>query len=108
MPNPNKNQLIAVVKRGTECRVVPPSVVLDHNDTISWLNLTGDDVTVMFPHAGVFGVHAGAAFAQSVGHGNKHDPGAVQNLTQACPYCVFCQVTGTFALGNSDPEIIVG
>ena len=104
---PNKNQLIAVVKRGTECRVVPPSVVLDHNDTIAWLNLTGDDVTVLFPHAGVFANHANA-FAQTLNDQNKHDPGQASNVTKAFPYAVFCKATGTFAVGNSDPEIIVG
>lgn len=105
---PAKTVSVAVVRRGNDCVVVPPSVVLEQGDSIRWVNVTGSPATVLFPHANVFGANAFSARMDNTNN-NKHAPAnPAGNVTQQFPYRIFCEATNAFALGNSDPEIIVG
>jgi len=85
-------------------------------DTVTWQNDTADDVIVFFPHDDVFG--AGSRhFHKTIqppasGHNTYAHAGGAQKKNAGGPpehyqYVVFCKETMTFAIGGSEPEIIV-
>ena len=102
-------QRVLVVKRGNACFAIPASVVATAGDTVKWFNLTGGGATVIFPHDGVFGVGVpGQGFGQRIKDTQDHQPGnPVQAGLRHCPYKIYCEITDSFAVGSSDPEIIV-
>jgi hypothetical protein len=78
-------------------------------DNVNWVNNTGDRVILFFPHDGIFSL--GSHFHHSIGKNGHHQPlttiVAQPVAKKHCPYAIWCDATGTFAIGNSDPEIIV-
>lgn len=98
----------------------------------NWVNNTGKAVVVFFPHDDVFdedgdskgkragrrGKRAGGTkqregktgkrFFQLIPKDGEYKTGPVNgNKTGPFRYAVFCFATGRFAIGGSDPEIIV-
>ena len=79
-------------------------------DKVNWINTTADDAIVFFPHDGVFG--AGSLhFHHTIPSGKPFQPkkAIVKQLVKKriCNYAIWCQESMSFAIGNSDPEIIV-
>ena len=81
--------------------------IVQANDTISWSNVTGDDVFVSF--ADVFEPMSGnpKPHRMRIDHGTKHEPKVKAGTTGSYVYQVFCAATKSLAKGNSDPEIII-
>jgi hypothetical protein len=94
---------IIIPKRG-KFVVRPGRLHVKRNDTIVWKAI-GTKAHVFVPDQSLFGVQA-----------INLDDGIESEITvssTACvdtvyPYSVFCDATGEFAQGDSDPELIVG
>src|SRR6266404_3086010 len=74
------------------------------NDTITWLNSTGDDVILLIPHPGL-GDGQGHVF-RTIHDGFPEKVKITKGTIGHYPYAIFCFETNSFATG-SDPEIIV-
>ena len=91
---------------------VADPVELQPGDTVKWVNKTGDDIVVFFPHDNVLGPTTGH-FHNKIPNGASHaHPGAATRKTppgrkEQYNYSIFCFATNRFAVGGSDPEIIV-
>ena len=85
--------------------VRPGRLHVRRNDTIVWKAI-GTDAHVLVPDQSLFGVQA-----INLTDGTASDPIAVSSdacVDKVYPYSVFCDATGEFAQGDSDPELIVG
>ena len=85
---------------------------LNPGDTVCWHNQTGDDIIVFFPHADVLGKPSKHFFATIKDKAPLPHAGAATKKIPAGPpeqysYAIFCLATGRFAVGGSDPEIII-
>lgn len=79
-------------------------------DKANWINHTGDEVIVFFPHDDVLGAGAsGRHFHKQVPKGGNytHPDPANPAKKGRFPYAIYCSATQNFAIGGSDPEIIV-
>ena len=102
---------INIVKASARVCIVDPAQ-LAAGDTARWHNQTGDDVIVFFPHDNVLGNAAKHFFTTIPDKASHHAPGAAAKKNAAgppepYPYVIFCAATNRFAVGGSDPEIIV-
>jgi len=107
------NIWIATDAMGRPSRVcVADRVQLAPGDTVRWVNKTGGDVIVFFPHDNVLG-NATAHFHHKIANGGSHaQPGGATRRTppgkpEQYSYSIYCMATNRFAVGGSDPEIIV-
>jgi hypothetical protein len=79
-------------------------------DNVNWINTTTAKAIVFFPHGGVFGSGSGH-FHHQIKDGDSFKPAraVVRQSTRkrTCRYAIWCEETHAFAIGNSDPEIIV-
>jgi hypothetical protein len=102
------NKRFRIIRRGKDCFVVPPSDIADHAtpDNVIWKNLTKDEIVVMFPK-GAFAPLANHVTQVVAPGGNVNLPIDAGATLQNYSYVVFCRETNSFAIGNSDPEIIV-
>ena len=94
---------------GTRVCIVNPTQ-LQPGDKVRWVNTTQDEVVVIFPHKSGLGAHvfchtvaANDDYRHQAAAGKKNPVGPPETFR----YAVFCQSTGRFAVGGSDPEIIV-
>jgi hypothetical protein len=101
-------KVIRVIQQGNSvCRAVPASEFADRAvaDEIRWKNLTNGSITLFLP-AGVFSAQA---TSEDIAPGGQSAAKPV--LASAAPghhpYTIFCTATNGFAIGNSEPEIIV-
>jgi len=83
---------------------------LNPGDTVRWNNLTGDDIIVFFPHDDR--LSSKHFFKTVVDKDKLHHTGGAAKKNPAGPpesysYVIFCVATGRFAVGGSDPEIII-
>jgi len=113
MASKDVNVWIALDGAGNASRVcVADPVKLQPGDTIRWVNRTGGDIVVFFPHDNVLGNSTGH-FHHKVNSGSSYShPGQATRKNPTGPseqynYVIFCAVTNRFAVGGSDPEIIV-
>jgi hypothetical protein len=86
--------------------VRPGRLHVRRNDTIVWKAI-GTDAHVLVPDPSLFG----GVQAINLAAGTESNP--IEVSANACvdtiyPYSVFCDATGEFAQGDSDPELIVG
>ena len=91
---------------------IADQVQLNPGDTARWVNQTGDSVILFFPHEDVFGKGSKHFFATVPDKASHHPAGAATKKNPAGPaekytYVIFCRATNRFAVGGSDPEIIV-
>ncbi len=113
MASKDVNVWIAVDSNGTASRVcVADPVKLAPGDKLRWVNNTGDDIIVFFPHDNVLGNTTGhfhhkvpknAAYAHPGAAARQTPPGSPEPYS----YVIYCAATNRFAVGGSDPEIIV-
>ena len=80
------------------------SARVSKNDTITWLNSTGDDVILLIPHPGL-GDGQGHVF-RSIHDGDSEKVKITKSTLGRYRYGIFCFGTNSFATG-SDPEIII-
>jgi hypothetical protein len=113
MASKDVNVWMATDANGRASRVcVADPVKLAPGDTVRWVNKTGGDIIVFFPHDNVLGNSTGH-FHHKIAKGATHaHPGAAARQTPPGPeeqysYSIYCTVTKRFAVGGSDPEIIV-
>jgi hypothetical protein len=107
---PQQNKDVFVIPKGSGCVVTPAIQTADHGnpDRITWHNLTTDTIVVFVPD-GVFsasgsGTHTALPItAGSTGNLIIHGGANLGNTA----YGVYCRSTNSFAVGHSDPEIIV-
>jgi hypothetical protein len=109
---------ITIKKTSSGCKVLPPYPSLQVGDTINWRNRTGARIIVFFPHDTALGtVVAGvpnpkAHFHLRIPAGGNDGP-AEGALSQGAgtvvsfPYVIWCNATNDWAIGSSDPEIII-
>ena len=88
----------------TASKVDIGKIKLSKNDTVTWINDTGDKVIVFIPHDGV-GNNQGHFF-HSIDDGASDTIKITTGKKRPYRYGVFCHSTNSFATG-SDPEIIV-
>ncbi len=100
---------ITVVPHTSICIASPGSAPVDAGGKVSWTNHTGDLVTVYFPHDGVLGRRR---FEKDIEDGETYihpEPAKKKGSgEQRYAYAVYSEVTRNFAIGGSDPDIIVG
>jgi hypothetical protein len=113
MARKDVNVWIATDANGQPSRVcVADPASLDRGDTVRWVNNTGGDIIVFFPHARVLGRSRGH-FHHKVTRGESYShPGRAARRTRGrkpeqYSYSIYCSVTKRFAVGGSDPEIII-
>src|SRR5262245_57817750 len=96
---------IRVIRTGSVCRVVPPAEagIKANADSFRWLNSTGAQITLFLPPGAI----AAGAVAQTVPAGLDFITGIDGATPGTYPYQVFCQVTGNYAIGTSEPIIII-
>jgi hypothetical protein len=107
------NVWIAMDANGQPSRVcVADPVSLDRGDSVRWVNNTGGDIIVFFPHAKVLGRSKGH-FHHKVGKNESytHEGKAARRTRGSKPekysYSIYCSATQRFAVGGSDPEMII-
>ena len=81
-------------------------------DTVRWSNQTGDDIIVFFPHDNVLGNSTKHFFHKIGDKSSHHHTGSATKKNSAgpperYPYAIYCVATGRFAVGGSDPEMII-
>ena len=113
MASKDVNVWRALDQNGNPSKIcVADSVKLAAGDTVRWVNSTGGDIIVFFPHDNVLGnstghfhhkVANGASYAHAGGASRRTPPGPEEQYS----YSIYCTVTKRFAVGGSDPEIIV-
>jgi hypothetical protein len=113
MASKDVNVWMAVDANGKASRVcVADPVSLAPGDTVRWVNNTGADIIVFFPHDNVLGnatghfhhkIATGASHAHAGGAARRTAPGKPEQYS----YSIYCSATNRFAVGGSDPEIIV-
>jgi hypothetical protein len=86
--------------------------VLAPGDTPRWNNNTGGDIIVFFPHDNVLGNATGHFHHKIAANGSHHhNHGATRRTAPGKPeqysYAIYCAATNRFAVGGSDPEMIV-
>lgn len=109
---PPTQQMVDVTRvAGTRvCVANPVTVDTTQADTIAWRNNTNDDIIVFFPHDGVFDHNGKTHFHHKINRGGppfsagRADAGKAGRTFR---YVIFCLETGTFAVGGSDPEVII-
>ena len=87
-----------------------PSVTLGPNDNIRWKNETGDDIHIFVPVDKKHGNGPlNGGFNRSVPNNASADSGPPIHVTAPTnySYAIYCTATGVFAVGGSDPQIIV-
>jgi hypothetical protein len=103
------------VDAASQARVFPGLDFAGEGDTIEFTNSTTDDIFISFPD-GVLEDQPGPGGPVKQNHkvlaGNnpkvKHTPKVKVNSNRGSQkYNVFCSQTGTLAIGNSQPEIII-
>ena len=102
---------IHIVKTTEGCFVLPAYAIEGAGKKVKWVNLTGGEVIITFPHANVFGNPSDAFIVTlaPAGADSHHTTRAVvgQGGSKNFPYSVYCEAVSDFAYGNSNPEIIV-
>ena len=113
MASKDVNVWMAMDANGRPSKVcIADRVKLAPGDTVRWVNNTPGDIIVFFPHDNVLG-NTTAHFHHKIASGASHaHPGAAARRTAAGPeeqysYSIYCAATKRFAVGGSDPEIIV-
>jgi hypothetical protein len=87
-----------------------PAPTIQQGDKVTWTNTTTDDVVLLFPHTVGLGSHVFShviAAGQTYHHlapADKKNPAGPEERFR---YALFCRSAGRFAVGGSDPEIIV-
>lgn len=112
--------IVAIVPSGSqECRAIPPRVHVDAGDQLSWINLTGDEITIFFPGAAsVFVAPPANGLMPGIAHNanpvgapfavRARGAGAGAGLRNGrYPYSVYCKLTNSYAEGDSSPEVEV-
>jgi len=105
-----KNSLQEVVVKRVEntgiCVVIPGSFHTQGINRVEWINETGGDIDILVPDGRVGarrkhlshkpnGPDKGIDFIPQGGNGEEY------------PYAVYCHATRSFAVGGSEPEMIV-
>ena len=85
---------------------------LSPGDTARWINQTGDDIILFFPHGDVLGKGSKHFFVTIPDRTSHHHAGTAAKKNAGGPpeqytYVIFCAATSKFAVGGSDPEIII-
>jgi len=99
------NHRVAVYVKGCECRVTPGHLVVEPGDAITFMPVN-TDVTLLFPlfdqeaYLPTEGIRVKAAGQLSI----PLDPVMPDGVY---PYAVYCHANNSFAIGGSDPVIIV-
>ncbi len=100
---------ITVVPQTSICIAAPGSAPVGVGGKVSWTNNTGGLVTVYFPHDGVLGRRR---FEKDIEDGETYihpEPAKKKGSgEQRYTYAVYSEITKNFAIGGSDPDIIVG
>ena len=111
MASKDVNIWIAVDGAGNPSRVcVADPVALAPGDTVRWVNKTGGDIIVFFPHDNVLGnAHFHHKVSKTIPYPH---PGAASKQTPGGPaekysYAIYSTATNRFAVGGSDPDIII-
>lgn len=102
---------INVVKASGRVCIADPAQ-LNQGDTVRWNNQTGGDIIVFFPHDDVLGNATKHFFNTIADKASHHHTGGARKKNAAGPaeqysYAIYCLATGRFAVGGSDPEIII-
>jgi hypothetical protein len=92
------------------CFVVNPTI--QQGDKVTWTNKTTADVVLLFPHTAGLGPNV---FCHTIAAGQTYHHLAAANKRNPAPgsaqevfrYALFCHSVGRFAIGGSDPEIII-
>jgi plastocyanin len=95
-------QNVTVIKEGSACMIKPAETLLAVGDRVTFYNLTGDPITVMFPDVNLFGKYVVEVETE------QSDPLTVAQKTElgSFPYSVFCHGINDFAHASL-PRIIV-
>ena len=104
------NKQVNIVTAFQRCLADPAHLKAKPGDSITWVNQTGGEVTVFFPHDNVF--KSKGRFNLKVDKGKTDGPREpLDNPGEGRPrsfrYAVFSEETGSFAQGHSDPFIII-
>lgn len=90
-----------IVRQGNVCRVVPGHVSIKQQlDSVCW-HATNTNATIWFPTGQPFGWTT-----RTVKRGARVTSGLARK-EGTFPYAVYCDSGKLYAVGNSDPEIIV-
>jgi hypothetical protein len=90
------------------CFVINPTI--QQGDKVTWTNRTTADVVLLFPHTAGLGANV---FCHTIAAGQTYHHQATANKRnpagnpEVFRYALFCHSAGRFAIGGSDPEIIV-
>ena len=113
MASKDVNIWVALDGAGKASRVcVADPVALAPGDTVRWVNQTGDDIIVFFPHDNTLGNSTGHFHHKVAKNASYAHPGAASKQTPSGPaerysYVIYSAATKRFAVGGSDPEIII-
>ena len=90
-----------IVREGDVCRVVPGHVsIKQKRDSVHW-RAVNVDAAIWFPTGEPFGWRT-----KTVKQGETVNSGKA-SVSGNFPYAVYCAASAEFAVGGSDPEIIV-
>ena len=88
----------------TSSKIDVGSIRVGKNDTITWINNTGDVVVLFFPHDKM--ANSQNHFYRTIQDQESDVIKITTGIKRPYRYGVFCHSTNSFATG-SDPEIIV-
>jgi hypothetical protein len=97
-----RHHSVAIIDEGSSCKITPGEILAAKVDTVSFHNLTGDDITIMFPDGNLFG---------KTTYPIKFDEAIIlpvfnQAVKQVYTYTVYCNRIQGFAHATI-PRIII-
>lgn len=109
---PQANHIITIHESGGICLVDIRKQHTRKDKTIAFQNSTNDLIHIFFPEGELFGEFEGQHQVIEIQKGQTSGAYTVKGGQRGkkdnhYPYAVYCQVTGEFAIANSNPEIII-
>ena len=94
---------VVIIADSSSCRIVPGHIVVGPGDTITF-SAIGSAVTLFFPHPEIF--KDGRELVR-LNQNEKAGWEVVNAAAGSYAYSAYCALTGRFATGGSDGEIII-
>ncbi|HEY3128843.1 MAG TPA: hypothetical protein VGL91_05255 [Acidobacteriota bacterium] len=96
---------VVIFPKGSDCTVEPAHLAVNEDDFITFFAI-GTDITLFFPEPDIFNPRQVDPVRIKSGKNKKLKiKASAQRGVHS--YGVHCEETSSFALGNSDPDIII-
>jgi len=94
---------VVIIANSSSCRIVPGHIVVGRDDTILF-SAIGSEVRLFFPNPAIF---EGGKELLTLTPSNSVEVRVVSEVAGSYAYSAYCALTGRFATGGSDGEIII-